>query len=130
MDITKVAAIAIIGILLSTLLKKTNPAIALCTVISACVAIIAVLADDLYMIITEFCKLLESGGISNSGYKSIIKVIGVAYFTEICSGLCKDAGESALAAKLDIAGRICILSFTLPLISELIEVIMDAISLI
>ena len=130
MDITKVAAIAIVGMLLSSLLKKNNPAIALCVIISVCIAIIAVLADDLQTIITEFGELLDTGGIGNSGYKSIIKVIGVAYFTEICSGLCKDAGESALAAKLDIAGRICILSFTLPLISELIKVIMDAISLI
>lgn len=130
MDITKVAAIAIVCMLLSTLLKKTNPAIALCIVISACIAIITVIADDLYTVITEFNNLIESGGISNSGYKSILKVIGAAYFTEICSGLCKDAGESALATKIDIAGRIFILSFTLPMISELINVIIDAISLI
>lgn len=130
MEITKITAIAICGVLFSVLLKERNQTSGVCVALATTLIIAGYIIVELRSVASSFSKLLEYGKISAENYKSLIKVIGVAYFTEIGSGICKDAGESAIAAKVDIAGRICILTFTLPVISQLMDVIISALSLI
>lgn len=130
MEMTKVTAVAICGVLFSLLLKERNQSASICVTLATTLVIASFIIGELRLIVVTFLNILEQGNVSSENYKSLMKVIGVAYFTEIGSGICKDAGESAIAAKVDIAGRICILYFTLPVISQLMEVIISTLSLI
>ena len=53
----------------------------------------------------------------------MFKVIGVSYMCEFMSAVCKDAGESSIAVKIDVAGKLVILSASLPVFKELIDLI-------
>ena len=55
----------------------------------------------------------------------VLKVIGIAYITEFGSQVCRDAGESAIASKIELGGKIIILSLTVPILAALIEVILQ-----
>ena len=128
MNIVKISAVAIVAVLLSALLKKTNPVTSVCIILSAGLVIILSVINELADIFNTIESLFIMGGIDTESYKLIIKITGVAYFTEITSGLCKDADENSLAIKLEIAGRICIVYLTLPIISDLVDVLRNAIS--
>ncbi len=78
----------------------------------------------------SFTGIFEDSGISADYCKSVIKVIGIAYFTEIISALCRDAGESAIGAKLELAGKVMALAITVPAIKQLMSVIKEALALI
>lgn len=130
MDITKIAAIAVISTLLIILLKGKNPLFAALVALAATAVMAAYTADGLSEIFTSFQKLFEAGGIEPVYCKSIMKVIGIAYFTEITSALCRDAGESAIAQKLELAGRVAVIIFTMPVVSQLLDVIIEALNLI
>ena len=54
----------------------------------------------------------------------VLKVIGIAYITEFGSQVCKDAGENAIASKIELGGKIIILSLTVPILAALIEMIL------
>lgn len=130
MDIAKIAAIALSGTLLAVILRQKSPALAALVALAATAVMAGMLLDSFRVIFDGFSALIESGGIDPEYYKSIIKVIGVAYFTEITAGLCRDAGESAIAAKLEIAGRLGVMALTVPIVARLMTVIINALSLL
>lgn len=39
--------------------------------------------------------------------------------------ICKDAGESAIASKVDLGGKVIIMSMSVPIMSGLLEVILN-----
>lgn len=130
MEVAKIAVIAIIATLLIILLKDKNPVFAVLTALTATAVMVIYSIDGLREIFIGFQDLFEAGGIEPQYYKSIIKVIGIAYFTEIISSLCRDAGEAAIAQKLELSGRIAVLMFTMPVVSQLMSVIIEALNLI
>lgn len=66
-----------------------------------------------------------SGYISvNSQYIGIlVKVIGVSYICEFSSSLCKDAGYSAIASQIEIAGKLTILVMSMPILLSLLDTV-------
>ncbi len=130
MEIARLAAVALVGTLLAVLLRAKNPAFAtLCAFATAAVMALYLL-PDLSAVFSGFMSIFEESGISSDYCKSVIKVIGIAYFTEIVSALCRDAGENAIGAKLELAGKLMALSLTIPAVSRLMTVIKEALSLI
>ena len=75
----------------------------------------------------QVIELMEKIGTSlpiESGYLEIlIKIIGITYITEFSADLCKDAGYSALASQIAIAGKLSVLGISMPVITALLEMV-------
>lgn len=64
----------------------------------------------------------------NSMYlETILKIIGIAYVAEFASQITKDAGQGTLASKIELAGKILILAMAIPILTVLIETILNLI---
>ena len=60
----------------------------------------------------------------NSGFLGLlIKITGIAFLTEFAVSVCKDSGESAIASKIDLGGKVIIISMSIPIIAGLLETI-------
>ena len=57
----------------------------------------------------------------------LLKITGIAIITEFAVSICKDSGENAIASKIDLGGKIIIMSVSIPIISSLIEMIIKVI---
>ena len=55
----------------------------------------------------------------------LIKITGIAFLTEFAVSICKDTGESAIANKVDMGGKVIIVSMSIPIISSLLETIVQ-----
>ena len=53
----------------------------------------------------------------------LIKITGIAVLTEFAVSICKDSGETAIASKIDMGGKVVIISMSIPIISGLLETI-------
>ncbi len=53
----------------------------------------------------------------------VFKIIGISYISEFGAGLCKDAGEGAIASKIEFAGKVMILATSAPIILALMDLI-------
>lgn len=54
---------------------------------------------------------------------TVLKVIGIAYITEFGAQVCQDAGESAVAHKVEFAGKIFVLVLALPILAAIVETV-------
>lgn len=59
--------------------------------------------------------------------ETILKIIGIAYIAEFAAQITKDAGQGAIASKIELAGKILILAMAIPILTVLIETIIQMI---
>ena len=64
----------------------------------------------------------ENANVKTEDFKSIIKVIGIAYITQFSAEIAKDSGNGAIAKKIELGGKISVLIIMLPMIKNLSEV--------
>jgi len=50
--------------------------------------------------------------------------VGVCFITQLACDLCRDAGENAIAARVETAGKAAILLISLPLFEQVLELVM------
>ena len=58
---------------------------------------------------------------------NVLKIVGVGYLTEFGANICVDSGNSSIADKVMLGGKIIILCFALPIVSNMLEVILGLI---
>ena len=59
--------------------------------------------------------------------ETILKIIGIAYIAEFAAQITKDAGQGSMASKIELGGKILILAMAIPIITVLIETIIELI---
>lgn len=117
--------LVLLVLVLSMTLKKDAPAIAFLLTLTAGVLILLRAFDLVGGTMQRFSDLLMQGGITQSLYLPVLKTVGVAVVVRIMSALCRDSGQSALAAKLEIMGAILALSMCLPLLEQVLALVAD-----
>ena len=123
MDITKVIALGLIGAIFSVLLKKENPQIAMLTASATGILIFLMLCSPLGELISLLRETAEQAGVGEGYFGIVLKVIGIAYLTQFGAQLCADAGESAIAAKIEMAGKVLMMTAAAPVLTGLLETV-------
>ncbi len=70
-------------------------------------------------------SVAASGGLEGESVAVIVKAIGIAYTTQIAAALCRDLGETALAVKTELIGRIMLMTLAVPLILKITEMLTE-----
>ena len=117
--------LVLLVLVLSMTLKKDVPAIAFLLTLTAGALILLRAFDLVGGTMQAVFGLLAQGGITQSLYLPVLKTVGVAVVVRIMSALCRDSGQSALAAKLEIVGAVLALSMCLPLLEQVLELVAD-----
>ena len=125
MEVTKIVGFAIFATILIVILKENKKEFALVLSIAAGILILLFSLDKMNGIISMLYDLVEKSGINSSFLVIILKVTGIAYLVEFGKNICTDAGQSAIATKLEIAGKILIVSISLPIFTSLISVVTE-----
>ena len=123
MDITKVIALGLIGTIFSVLLKKENPQIAMLAAAVTGILIFLMFCSPLGELISLLRETAEQAGVGEGYFGIVLKVIGIAYLTQFGAQLCSDAGESAIAAKIELAGKVLMMAAAAPVLTGLLETV-------
>lgn len=78
--------------------------------------------DSLSPILEQLGTLIESTRLAPEYGGILIKALGISYITQLASDACKDAGEGAIGAKLELCGRVSIILLSLPMFAELLSI--------
>lgn len=125
--ILSVSLIATVASVLSLMLKKDRPEFALILSMSAGIIIIFLILPSAGRAAEVIQTISDIAGINSEYIGIIIKSCAVAMVTEISASTCRDSGNSSLAVKLEIAGRIAIVLLATPIINTLFNVILSVI---
>lgn len=125
MDIFQIVAIAIIGTILAITVKPYRAEIAVLISVGTGVLILLQIIGSVSGIFSEFYSLIAKSGVDLSYFTLIVKIIGIAYVTQLASEICKDAGQGAVALKVELAGKALVMLMTMPVLSQFLQVIIE-----
>ena len=128
MDVIKIAAIGLIAATLAITIKKTNPEIALQISIVAGILIFLMIINYLSQAIDYVKELASKYPEGLEAITTVLKVIGIAYICEFAVQIIKDAGEEAIATKVELAGKLVIMILTLPMLGNFLNLVMGLLS--
>ncbi|MGC2872949.1 SpoIIIAC/SpoIIIAD family protein [Ihubacter sp. rT4E-8] len=123
MEILKIAALALCAVMLIVLVKNYKPEFGVLTAVACSIIILYFLADSLKYAFAYMSQLYGQLKFGKAYFPVIIKVLAIAYITEFTSQLCKDAGESAIASKVELAGKIIIFCVAIPVFVTILDLI-------
>lgn len=125
MEIIKIIGIAISAVVIIIILKQYKPEFTVYISLIASALILFLLLDKVSGIVTLLTNLANKmNGTSQEFLKILIKITGIAFLTEFAVSVCKDAGESAIAAKVDLGGKVIIITMSIPIISSMLETVL------
>ena len=127
MNVAQIVAFALVSVFIIILLKQYKREYALLASIAASGIIILFGLSKLEVIVDLLNELINKTGINKEFFKILIKITGVAYLIDFGSNICKDVGESAIASKVDFAGKVIIVTMSLPILTTLLETVTEVI---
>ena len=127
MIIFKVVGMAIITAILVIVIRQEKPELAFLLSLLTGISIFLLLMGEIKTIIRLIEDLAYEAKIDIIYFNTILKIMGIAYIGEFGAQITKDAGESALAGKIELATKIIIMFMALPVMITLIETIIELI---
>ena len=127
MEVMRIVGIGLIGAMLSILLRNSKPEFSMLIPVVVSFTVLACAMPYLIRITEELSRMASSAGINSSYMRIVIKVIGISYLVCITAELCKDAGENAIAAKIELGGKLIILAMAIPIINSLLNLVKEII---
>lgn len=120
----KIIALGMVGTIFAVLLKKENPQMAMLVAAITCVLLFGLVCTPLGELIVMMQTAAVQAGVETAYFGVVLKVIGIAYLTQFGAQLCADAGEGAIAAKIELAGKILMMTAAAPVLMGLLETVM------
>ena len=123
MSIIQVVAVGVICAVLALTIKKHSPEIALIITLAASVLIFFMVLPTLagaVSVIQNVGSLLDG----RVAYVPImLQILGIAYVAELGAEVCSDAGENAIASKIELAGKVLIMAVAAPILLDVLHMI-------
>jgi len=127
MDIIRIVGIGLTGAVLSLVVRHLRPELSMMIPLVVTFTVIFCILPYLTAVIDEVRSISDSAGIEYRYINIVFKIIGVSYIAGISAELCKDAGENAIGAKIELAGKLIIVFMSLPVINRLLGIVREII---
>ncbi len=123
MELFGTLALAMTAAFSAVALKKYAPETSVVIVVAAAAAILLSVLSQITPIIHELNSLLSKAQLNASYGEVLLKTIGICLVCQFTSDACRDAGQSAIASKVELAAKTTIVILSLPLLEGLITVV-------
>lgn len=130
MDLFQAVSIGMVGAALALMLKQWRPEISAAVSIATGIFLLLGISEEIVSVFSDFSALLERGGVDLRYFQIVVKMIGISYLAQFGSAICRDAGQSAIAAKIELAGKVAVISLTLPILLAFLEFVIQMLSVI
>ena len=117
--------LAVAAAVLCMVVRVQQPQMAgLCAMAAGLMLLLSAL-ESLNGIQDVLTRLTTLGGLNETYLSTLLKVLGISYAAELAAQTCTDLGESGLALKVGLAGKLCVFSMTAPLLIDMLEMILE-----
>lgn len=123
MGIVQVISIGIIATILSLAVGQYNITWSFYIRFATGLIFMFFIISQLIGVFNTVTQLGERANVNTAYLNIVFKIIGISYISEFGAQLCKDAGESSIASKIEFAGKVMILAISAPVILALVDLI-------
>lgn len=124
-EVIKVIGIGLISLVIIVILKQYKPEYAIYVSMVAGVLILMFSVEKITNIINLLQNYASKTYINQKFLEILLKITGIAFITEFAVSICSDAGEKAIASKIEIGSKVIIISMSIPIITSLLELVME-----
>lgn len=119
-----VVGLAVVAASLVTVIRQRAPEHALLLSVAAGVLILLWILRAGIPVFDEVRELFQNTAGAQSEYVEILfKSLGICFVVQIACDACRDLGESAIAAKVEMAGKVAVLVLALPLFQRILSIV-------
>ena len=111
----KLTAVGVTAVVLSAVLRKNTPELALLLALAAGLWMLALTAEGLGAVAALIQELADQAGLSEALLEPVMKTVALSILTKLTVEICRSAGEGGVAAFVETAGAGLALTVALPL---------------
>lgn len=127
MNVFAITGAAVAAAALSVILRQYNKEYGLYISLAVSVLIFAAVLSAFSPAVELVESLCKEAGTDKEYIAVLLKALAVCYITQLASDCCRDCGETAVAAKIDFAGKMAILLISVPLFKTILEIVKELI---
>lgn len=127
MGMVQIIGLGFIVTLLILVIRRDRPEMAVQLSLALAAIIFLLVLTKIDVVLTLFRDLAEKAKISSLYLNTLLKIIGIAYITEFGAQVCRDAGEGAVASKIEFAGKVFVMVMAVPIIALVLDTIVKLI---
>ncbi|WP_353894569.1 stage III sporulation protein AD [Proteinivorax hydrogeniformans] len=120
-----IVAFGIVASIIIVIIKQQKPEIAMQLALAAGALIFLAVISQIYTVVRSIEEMAYQAELNVMFLGTMLRIIGIAYITEFGSQVCKDAGQGAVASKVEFAGKIMMLLLALPIISMILQTLVS-----
>lgn len=130
MELMKILGVAFVTSVTAIILRSTKPELSFAVTVTGIIIILLFLVDSLKSVLSVFTSIAQTTGMNNGLLKILLKIVGVGYITEFGAGVLTDFGSPAIADKVTLGGKICIVLLSLPILESLLQLVRGFLTLV
>ena len=127
MEIIKIVGIGLIALVIILILRQYKPEFTIYVSLIAGIAILIIALGKISGIIDLLKSISSRANINSQFLGLLLKITGIAFLTEFAVSISNDCGETAIANKIDLGGKVLIIAISIPIITALLETILKII---
>lgn len=115
--------LGLVAAVLAVVLRPQRPEFALLVSLAAGIFILSGIIVGIIPVVEQIRSIFDSSGLPGQYLQVLLKALGICFVTQIACDACKDAGEGAIGAKVELAGKAAVLVVSLPLFGQVLEIV-------
>lgn len=120
------AALGLFTAILALYLKETGfPTGALLVTICGGVILLMRLLPYFAELFDTITEIATASGLHTDYLGLVLKVVGIAYVGEFAASVCRDAGESSIAKKMELGTKVIIMVMAMPLLEQILSTVLE-----
>lgn len=119
-EIIKICGVALVGLVAVSVMRGLKNDFSAFAGIATGLVLLGFAVGAIYPLIEYIQKITEGNGFSLY-IETILKALGIAVVAETAADICRDFGESAIAARVEFAAKSLIMLLALPVVESLLS---------
>ena len=113
--------LGVAGALVCAVLRLQRPEFRMVIAIAVGLVAVSLSLDGIRESVGTLTALGSEAGMDAESSSLLLRATGIAMIAEFGAQLCRDADESSLAGRVELAGRVALLGMTAPLLTGLVR---------
>lgn len=115
--------VGLVAMIMAVTLRQYRPEFALLVSLASGVVILIGVVRGILPVVEQVQTIFQSTQMPAAYLQVLFKALGICFLTQIACDACRDAGEGAIGAKVELAGKVAVLVISLPLFVQVLTIV-------
>ncbi|MBE3588586.1 MAG: stage III sporulation protein AD [Thermoanaerobacteraceae bacterium] len=121
MEVMQIVGLGIVAAVMAVTIRHNKPEMAVLLSIATGLILFLMVLGKIGAVIDVLKELAARANLNMVYLGTILKIVAIAYIAEFGAQICRDAGEGAVAAKIEFAAKILVLVLAVPIVIAVLQ---------